>query len=214
MIRRFETYAFLPGVPEDGRRELARVVAETDRYIPEVLDNWAGWNGAGSDAELVWEHAFESVSAYRRYMVHRYHAEVLDRYVLVDSPERIVETLRGAGLFGYSCPGAPYRLEHGARRVVLLQLERSAGPSEVDSLERRLADATREAGGVLSVLARNTMADRWYDGVTRLPMPVRFTHVWEQGFPSGEVMRATDVGRVLDDPVVRRTSELAYELFS
>lgn len=212
MIRRFETYAFVPGATDYQRRELARVVAEAGHYIPEVVHGAAGWNRSGSDAELVWEHAYESVAAYRRYMVHRYHAEVLDRYVLVDSPERVVEPVRGAGLFGYECEGTPYLLERGARRVVLLQVERAARAAETAALERRLHEATSKVGGVLSVWGVNTMANRWFDGVTALAMPVHYTHVWEQGFRSMDELERFPVSDFLGDPIVRKTSELVYEV--
>ena len=47
-----------------------------------------GTNLSDAPVQLVWEHAYESPEAYRRYMVHPYHAVVIDRYLLPDAPER------------------------------------------------------------------------------------------------------------------------------
>jgi hypothetical protein len=207
MIRRFETYAFLAGTSEAHRQELADVLLDAGRRIPEVLDNAVGWNRSGSPAELVWEHAYESVAAYQRYMVHRYHADMIDRYVLIDSPERVVDPLRGAGLFGYRCDGSPYRLAQGTRRVLLLRA--SPGVATAD-IAARLAVGTVADGGTLSCVGPDSMATAWFDGITPLPgPPARWTHVAEQGFAAGTEGPAPELGA---DVAVR--AELLYDVIS
>ena len=216
MIRRFETYAFLPGTAPEARRALAVVLSEAGRHIPEVRWSAVGWNRSDAPAELVWEHAFESAEAYRRYMVHPYHADLIDRYVLPDSPERVVEPLRGAGLFGYHGSGPDFVLEGGCRRVVLLRLEDAAPTRAAAELAARAASAADGAGALLSVVGANTMAAAWFDGETPLPgPPPRWTHILEQGFSTMEALEAFTAasGRsVLEGPPVRRWTELCYEV--
>jgi hypothetical protein len=206
VIRRFESYAFVPATPDEARLALAEVLAGCGRYIPEVLDSAIGWNGSSGPAELVWEHAFDSTDAYRRYMVHPYHADIIDRYVLPDSPERIVEPVTGAGLFGYHC-GEPAFLvpPGGARRVVLLRLEpgdRATGaPGDLDE---RARGAAKAAGATCSSIGANTMASAWFDGETPLPVPApKWTHVWELGF--------ADLG-ALEHHLAHTGADLASEL--
>lgn len=184
MIRRFETYAFLPGTPDEARLVLAEVLGVCGHYIPEVLHNAVGWNASDAPAELVWEHAYESPESYRRYMVHPYHADMIDRYVLPDSPERTVEAVTGAGLFGYHTDSTAFVLPAGsARRVVLLRLEEAADADSA-ALVGRAEDAARSAGAMSSSLGANSMANSWFDGETPIagfPQP-KWTHIWELGF--------------------------------
>lgn len=73
------------------------------RYIPEVLLSAAGHNKTTVGLHFVWEHAYDSPEAYRRYMAHPFHANIYDRYLLNDSPERIVtDNAYDGGLLGYS----------------------------------------------------------------------------------------------------------------
>lgn len=208
MIRRFETYAFLPDVPSELRDALAMVLAEAGRHIPEVLHCAVGWNRSEAPAELVWEHAFASAETYRRYMVHPYHVEMIDRYVLADSPERIVEPAKGAALFGYHVPDITPVAACRGRRVILLGIDPEAGDGEEAELfsaldaEATLAVAT--AGGP------NDLARTWFDGENALPIPPpKWSHIWEAGYRS-----PTDIGGQpsLDHPIVRTCRELRYEL--
>jgi len=232
VLRRFETYALdartdrraPPAVPG-----LEMVLRACPDHIPEVEFNVVGWNRSDAPVHVVWEHAFASVEAYRRYMVHPYHAAVIDRFVLSDSPERVVvDDAFGAGLFGYRCEGAPFRLERGLRRVVLLRVDRGVDEARV----RRFTGALERAAGepselVLSVVAANSLGGAWFDGVTPVGPPPRWTHVWEQGFASwpalgayraggstlAEVERAGGDGwATWSSGVVRTVAELVYDV--
>jgi len=80
-----------------------------------------GLEPVDAPAQVVWEHAFTSPEAYQRYMAHPFHANVLDRYLLNDSPQRVVvDNDLGAGLVGYHCTGPVFELASGIRRIVLL----------------------------------------------------------------------------------------------
>lgn len=184
MLRRFEVYALRPDAPVDGVHALESACRHCGNFIPEVLDSAVGTNRSEAPGQMVWEHAYASAEAYGRYMVHPYHAVVLDRFLLQDSPERIVvDDPLGAGLVGYSCDGPSYRMPGGVRRLVLLRLEGQSSPEDVgrlrDALERAPEDAPEM---VVSVMAANTMGAAWFDGVTPITGPPRWTHVWEQGF--------------------------------
>jgi hypothetical protein len=226
MLRRFEIYALRPDVPVDGVHALESACRRCGHFIPEVLDSAVGTNRSETPVQMVWEHAYASAEAYGRYMVHPYHAVVLDRYLLQDSPERIVvDDPLGAGLVGYSCDGPSYRMPGGVRRLVLLRLAANASPQEVarlrDALERAPEDAPEM---VVSVMGANTLGPAWFDGVTPITGPPRWTHLWEQGFSdfdalesyrsgdsrTAEIERSgweRDVGGI-----VKRSVELFYEM--
>ena len=84
MLRRFEVYALRPDAPADAVVGLEEACRRCGRFIPEVLDGAVGTNLSDAPVQLVWEHAYASPEAYRRYMVHPYHAAVIDRYLLPD----------------------------------------------------------------------------------------------------------------------------------
>ena len=223
MIRRFETYAFLPGTPEAERRRLAEVLGHCHRYISEVEHNAVGWSRSDSPTELVWEHAYQSPAAYRRYMVHPYHADLIDRYVLPDSPERVVEPISGAGLFGYNCSEPSFALAPGqARRVVLLRFTPTDSDDDDESADDHVArfaaaasEPGRKAGAILSVVGSNTLANTWFDGETPHGPPPKWTHIWEQGYTNLAELeeRVSETGPdFLRQNGVTRFSELRYEV--
>lgn len=178
MLRRFETYRFEPHASEDARDRLRTAFRDSSRHIPEVLHSAVG-APTGGVVQLVWEHAYPSAEAYRRYMEHPFHASVLDRYLLADSPERIVEHSElGIGLAGYTCDGPKYFLAAGVRRLVFLDLRR-AGPDEIDAVS---VLARRATAPTVSVFAANTLATAWFDGESPLGPEPRWSHLWEQGF--------------------------------
>ncbi len=186
MLRRVEVYAIAADAPAPAVQRFVEACRRCGRHIPEVLDSAVGWNRSEAPVHLVWEHAFASPEAYRRYMVHPFHATVLDRYILQDSPERVVadDTL-GAGLVGYRCDEPAFRLRSGVRRLVLLRLRAGAPADAVERLCHQLHDVPGAAPSMaVSVMAANTMGAAWFDGVTPITGPPRWTHVWEQGFAS------------------------------
>jgi hypothetical protein len=136
--------------------------------------------------------------------VHPYHANILDRYLLNDSPERLVTTspLGDGVLVGYACETPIYYMKDGVRKVVLFGLD---GPSSssgsqagfIDAL-RKLADS--QPGVVLSVVEPNTMGVAWFDGVTPILPPSQWTHIWELGFVSLDAYHAYQAG---DSPMAR-----------
>lgn len=186
MLRRFEAYSIREGAPAAVVQSLRVALRDCARFIPEVLDSAVGTNRSREPLHLVWEHAYASPEAYRRYMAHPFHAAVLDRYLLADSPERIVsDNGLGAGLFGYACDGPAFRGAVGVRRVVLLEVASSADREAVAALAAAARHAPGDVPGlVVSVLAANSLASRWFDGAREVSPPPRWTHVWEQGFRS------------------------------
>jgi hypothetical protein len=76
----------------------------------------------------------------------------------------------------------------------------------------------------VSIMAANSMGSAWFDGVTPVMGPPRWTHLWEQGFSS---LAALDSYRHGDsalaaverggwdrwmDGIVKRSAELFYEV--
>jgi hypothetical protein len=226
MLRRFEIYSVAASASREKVARLDGACRHCGRYIPAVLDSAVGRNLSDAPAQMVWEHAFASPDAYRRYMVHPFHAAVLDRYLLADSPERIVgDDVLAAGLVGYQCDSPRYRMAKGVRRLVLLQVERAAPGADVARLQATLTAVPAEVDEMaLSVVAENTMGPAWFDGVTPIAGPPRWTHLWEQGFTSLDALEAyRRGGSVVAEAerrawegfhggVVRRSAELYYEL--
>ena len=226
MLRRFELYASAPRRPgRVGERPRARRVSLRPPHPRGALLRGRA-DVADSPVDLVWEHAFDSPAAYRRYMAHPYHAAVLDRYLLADSPERIVaDDALGAGLVGYALRRPRIRVAVGARRVVLLRVDQAAAAEDVERLWRTLRAAPSDVAGMaVSVVAPNTLGPAWFDGETPITGPPRWTHLWEQGFVSLDAMAAYRDGssaaaRVEREAwtgttggVIRRAAEVAYAL--
>lgn len=186
MLRRFESYAFAPDASAEQRSELARVLRECGRHIPEVLDSAVGRNRSDAAVDLVWEHAYDRPDAYARYMCHPFHICVLDRFLLPENPECITASRPGLqlGLFGYEVDGAPFRTAGGVRRIVALRVDAAASAHTVDRFVTVLHRRADEVAAVdRSVAARNTMGLEWF--------PDGWTHVWEQAFADEDAMRAT-----------------------
>jgi len=229
VLRRIETYSLRPDAAPAATGLFERALRECGRHIPEVLDGVVGWNDSDAPVHLVWEHAYASPEAYRRYMVHPYHATVLDRYILQDSPECVVAPdVLGAGLVGYHCDEPSYRMEEGVRRIVLLRMDAGAAAADVARVCHALRGVPAGAGSMgTSVVGANTLGPAWFDGVTPITGPPRWTHLWEQGFasagacdeyrrgpaPLAAVERAgRDGWAAWSDGIVRSVAELRYEL--
>jgi len=183
-------YALRADADPAAVQRLERAFLDCGHFIPEVLHSAIGTNLSTAPVQLIWEHGYESAEAYQRYMVHPYHAALLDRFLLADSPERIVtENDLGAGLVGYACDDASYAMTGGVRRVVLLSLAPPAG-ADLLPLVAALRRAPEQAPEMsLSVVGSNTMGSAWFDGVTPLTPPSVWTHVWEQGFATEDDRR-------------------------
>jgi hypothetical protein len=212
MLRRFEIYAVDPDAPEAARRAMDVGIRDCGKYIPELLHSAIGHAESESGLNFVWEHAYESPKSYQRYMAHPYHAAILDRFLLNDSPERIImDNSTGLGLAGYECEsGDCYLLPAGAaRRVVALGLK----PGSENEFAR-IAEAEGSRGSMLlSVFKENTFADKWFDGETSTGLPTPVTHMWEQGFATMEAARAYDPQwRTKAGAIVESAVELLYEV--
>ena len=161
---------------------------------------------------MVWETTYESVGAYRTtYMTHPYHAALLDRFLLPDSPERITTTNAvGAGLVGYVVardrPLGPIAI----RRLLLVDFGDPAA-ARAKAVEVEAIDD----GWSESILAENTMSGQWFDGETDLGIPVAWSHVWDQCFASVEQYDAhrrggTKAAALEADLGARRQVEVVY----
>jgi Stress responsive A/B Barrel Domain len=220
-------YSLRPDVDPETIAAMETAFLRAGRYIPELLDCAVGRNLSPAPLDIIWEHAYDSPEAYQRYMIHPYHAAVLDRFLLRDSPQCLVadHSLGDAGLVGYPCEEAPYRMSQGFRRVTLLSVDQSASSGAARELELALCHASpRAAGMTVCTLAPNTMGSRWFDGVTPITAPSQWTHIWEQGFdtltdlesyrsgesPAANAERTGWAGWM--DGIVTRSAELYYEL--
>jgi len=228
VLRRYEMYSIDPAAPPAAVRHLADAFRLCGRFIPEVLDSAIGTNLSDAPVRLVWEHAYESPAAYQRYMVHPFHACILDRALLADSPERIVTSNDlNAGLVGYACDTPVYRLRAGVRRLVLLDVADDAVPDAVGALTDAVGQGTGGIDGLaVSVVAANTMASAWMDGVTPITGRPQWSHVWEQGWDSLAAFEAyRDGASALADAerrswegvaggIVRKAASVHYRLLS
>jgi hypothetical protein len=212
MLRRFEIYSLDPQAPREKIAAMHASMRNAQRYIPEVLHSAVGYNKSDVALNFVWEHAYESSDSYKRYMVHPFHANIYDRYLLNDSPERIVtNNPYDVGLLGYSCDRPIYFLPPGAaRRLVLLRLAQGQEKSF------RAITARAQSGNpqmILSVLAENTFGTRWLDGVTQIIDSTTYSHIWEQGYDSlASAAAAGDDWRASAGGAVEKVIELWYEI--
>jgi hypothetical protein len=212
MLRRFEIYSLDPKAPWGKVAAMQAAMRNAQRYIPEVLHSAIGYNKSDVALHFIWEHAYESPASYQRYMVHPFHANIYDRYLLNDCPERIVtDNPYDVGLLGYSCGAPIYLLPDGsARRLVLLRL----AESRADFFRAITAEAqSANPQMILSVLAENTFATRWLDGVTQILESTTYTHIWEQGYESlAAAAAAGSDWRASAGASVEKFIELWYEL--
>jgi hypothetical protein len=228
VLRRYEMYSISPDAPPADVRRLADAFRYCGRFIPEVLDSAIGTNLSEAPVRLVWEHAYESPEAYQHYMVQPFHACILDRSLLADSPERLVTSNDfGAGLVGYACDTPVYRLSAGVRRLVLLDLALDVTPADVGRLADEIGGQAPAIDGLaVSVVAENTMASAWMDGVTPMTGRPPWSHVWEQGWDSlaaFEAYRDGDSGLADAErrgwegtcgDIVRRAASVHYKLLA
>ncbi len=185
MLRRFEMYKMRDGTSAETVAELEDVLRGCGKYIPQVLHSVVGRNLTDTNVDMVWEQAYESRETYyEQYMRHPYHICVFDRYLLPDSPGRVVENGSiGLGLVGYEIDGPAYLRKDGIRRLVMLRMRADAATERVDELLSALREAPAEAPQLaVSIAAANSMGEEWFPGV--------WTHIWEQAFDSEEDMRS------------------------
>jgi hypothetical protein len=212
MLRRYEIYAVDPKATKEQIEAMDQSMRQAQRYIPEVLHSAVGYNKSPVGLSFVWEHGYEDSEAYKRYMVHPFHANVYDRALLNDSPERIVvNNPYDVGLLGFSCEGPVYFLPSGAaRRVVLLRLKPGTAEAFKAITERAKAANPKM---ILSLLAENTFATRWMDGVTQMLDETTYSHIWEQGYANlADAVAAGSPWQAEAGDMVEKVIELWYEL--
>jgi hypothetical protein len=218
-------YALRSDAPHAAVERLRNALRDCGRFIPEVLHAAVGSNRTATPLHLVWEHAYASPEAYRRYMAHPFHAAVLDRYLLADSPERVVaDSALGAGLAGYTCTdAATFHCDAGVRRVVLLDVAAGASLASIATLGEMVHEAARCADGTSrSAFAENGFASRWFDGESEITAPSAWTHLYELAFASDDALAAYRAGgsalaaaerdgwQGWADGIVRRTLDVEY----
>jgi hypothetical protein len=209
MLRRFESYGFHETTTPEQVAELERVLLHAGDFIPEVLYSAVGRNESDTDAELVWEHAYEGPDAYARYMCHPYHICILDRYLLPECPECITASRPGAGvgLLGYEIDGAPFRHEGGIRRLVAMKAAEGTDDETWRAFASELEDRPSHAAGMrVSIVVPNIMGLEWF--------PDGWTHLWEQAYDDEPAMRRAlaDEAGALDAGPIEGRVDLHYRL--
>ena len=179
ILRRFEMYSFADAPASVAA--FARAASECARHIPEVLHSATGQIVGAPPLNFAWEQAYASPESYRRYMEHPFHAAVLDRYLMIDSPECIATSnALGVGLIGYRAEAAEFFLPQGARRIIAMKLRDGAEPAFA-----ALAAAHRGNDGmIISTFKDNWFGPRWFDAETIVDPNPMHSHIWEQGFAS------------------------------
>jgi hypothetical protein len=212
MLRRWEIYSIAPNMPKEKVQEMERRLLECQRHLPELLYSAVGYNQSPAGYDFAWEHAYESPESYQRYMVRPYHSNIIDRFLLNDSPERVVtDSDLDAGLVGYVCDGPAFYLPPGyARRLVLLRLKPGSADAVAAITQQSQAADPRT---ILSVFAENRFATRWMDGVNQIYTETTFTHIWEQGYAGlADAGTASTDWRVKAGPMIEKTLELWYTI--
>lgn len=181
MLRRWEIYSLTPHAPKEKVQEMETRFLECQRYLPELLYSAIGYNQSPTGLDIAWEHAYKSPESYQRYMVHPYHSNVIDRFLLNDSPERIVtDNNLDVGLVGYACDGPVFHLPAGyARRIAFVRLRPGTEEAFTAIIDKAKAANPRM---IQSNFAENSFATRWLDGVNQIYAGTTYTHIWEQGY--------------------------------
>lgn len=181
MLRRWEIYSVDPATPREKVEEMERRLLDCQRHLSELLYSAIGYNRSPAGLDVAWEHAYESPESYQRYMVSPYHSNIIDRFLLNDSPERVAtDNDTGAGLVGYACEGPVFHLPAGyARRIALLRLRPGSAKAFSAIVEKAKA---ADPSMVLSIFAENSFGTRWMDGVTQIYPEAAFSHIWERGY--------------------------------
>ena len=208
ILRRFEMYSFEG--PESTIAEFARAATDCARHIPEVLHSAIGRISGAPPLNFAWEQAYASPESYQRYMEHPYHAAMLDRYLMIDSPECILTgNALGVGLIGYRSDPVDFYMPSGARRVIAMQLREGIE----DAFAALAAAHLGKEGMQVSVFRDNWFGARWFDAETVVDANPMHTHIWEQGFASLAAAQANasswrEEARRLTDMMV----EMIYEI--
>jgi hypothetical protein len=214
-LRRWEMFSVDRAADPAAVAAMRRAMQECDRHIAGISRCAVGVNVSGPPIDVVWETTYASVAAYGAYMIHPYHAAVLDRFLLPDCPERVTtHNALGAGLIGYATD-RPEPSEPVARRRLLLL----AFGDRSDDAARACDDvaAAGAAGMLESVLAENTMSTRWFDGETDMGGTPAWSHIWDQCFATPDDLDrqragagpASEVERLVSASAAR-TAEIVY----
>lgn len=187
ILRRFEMYSFEG--PESAIAAFTRAAGDCARFIPEVLHSATGRICGAPPLNFAWEQAYASPESYRRYMEHPYHAAVLDRYLMIDSPECILTgNALGVGLIGYRAEPEAFFLPSGARRVIAMKLRDGAE----EAFAALAAAHLGRDGMTVSVFRDNWFGSRWFDADSIVDPNPMHSHIWEQGFSSLAAAQAND----------------------
>ncbi len=208
ILRRFEMYSFEG--PETAIAGFTRAAGDCARYISEVLHSATGRISGAPPLNFAWEQAYASPEGYRRYMEHPYHAAILDRYLMIDSPECIATgNALGVGLLGYRAEREEFFLPSGARRIIAMQLHDGA-EAEFGALAKALRGTD---GMTISVFRENWFGSHWFDAETIVDPNPMHTHIWEQGFASlGEAEASGHSWRDAAESMTKMMVEMVYEL--
>lgn len=166
MIRRFYIMPLDHGVSDDKVEEFRQSFDNADLFIDGLHDAACGVDL--NSRTVVWENNFDSEENYTGpYMLHPYHAQSLDNYIVFESPECISHDIYTAR---YIIPdGTAQTLQKGIRRVMLLHIEEGSDTSAIENFDHAAA------GMATSVFSP--------ENVTYVsPKGRSCTHVWDQGF--------------------------------
>lgn len=208
ILRRFEMYSFEG--PESAVAAFTRAAGECARFIPEVLHSATGRISGAPPLNFAWEQAYASPDSYCRYMEHPYHAALLDRYLMIDSPECILTgNALGVGLIGYRADPAEFFLPSGARRVIAMKLRDGAE----EAFAALAAAHLGKDGMCISVFRDNWFGSRWFDAATVVDPNPMHSHIWEQGFASLAAAQANDTSwREEAERLTEMMVEMTYEI--
>ena len=171
MIRRFYIMPLDQGVCDEKAREMAKTFNDADLFIAGLHDSAASMDI--NSRTIIWENNFDNEENYvGPYMVHPYHCQSLDKYLLHDSPERITHDIFTAR---YVIPEGTTQLAKGVRRILLLHLEEGSDTSVFEDFD------AAGAGMAMSVFSPENVV--WVSGKGR-----SCTHIWDQGFTDTEAL--------------------------
>jgi Stress responsive A/B Barrel Domain len=90
MLRRLYLISIRSDASPERVGELVRVLEEAPAFIPSMRWSRVSSEISRNPYDLVWDNSFEDEAGFQDYLLHPYHANVIDHYMYLESPAAII----------------------------------------------------------------------------------------------------------------------------
>ena len=136
MLRRIYVIPIKESASCESVEELIAILDAAPQYIPSMKWSRVAQELSMHPYELVWDHGFEDEDGLREYMTHPYHNNLIDHFMLQESPTSIVESTLMCFRFDDERVDLGRIVSAHARRIGGTDMKQEESRNEVlDSLE-------------------------------------------------------------------------------